>query len=105
MSPEIVTKKDYCGRQSDVWALGVILYSMLFGRTPFRAENERELYRKIAKGQFYFPDEVYKSQEEFKDLKVSGYAKNLIKKILVVNGDQRVTCDEILKDEWFKQNL
>ena len=50
MSPEIVTKKDYCGRQSDVWALGVILYSMLFGRTPFRAENERELYRKIAKG-------------------------------------------------------
>ena len=57
MSPEIVTKKDYCGKQVDVWALGIILFNMLYGRCPFRAENERELYRKIAKGSFGFPDE------------------------------------------------
>lgn len=60
---------------------------MIFGRTPFRAENERELYRKIAKGSFYFPDEVYKSQEEFSDLRVSSGAKSILKRILVVNGD------------------
>lgn len=60
---------------------------MIFGRTPFRADNERELYRKIAKGSFYFPDEAYKNQEEFRDLRVSNTVKNLIKKILVVNGD------------------
>lgn len=65
MSPEIVSKKEYCGKQVDLWALGVILYSMVFGRTPFRAENERELYRKISKGSFYFPDEVYAKHEEF----------------------------------------
>jgi len=75
---------------------------MVFGRTPFRAENERELYRKIAKGSFYFPDEVYQKQEEFRDLKVSQSLKNMFKKIFVVNGDKRPTCDEILKDEWFK---
>lgn len=60
---------------------------MIFGRTPFRAETERELYRKIAKGSFYFPDEVYKSQEEFKELRVSARVKNLLKKIIVVNAD------------------
>jgi serine/threonine protein kinase len=102
MAPEIVSKKDYCGKQADVWALGVILYSMLFGRTPFRAENERELYRKIAKAQFYFPDEVYKTTEEFKDLRVSAQAKGLIKKILVLQGDQRLNCQDILRDEWLR---
>ena len=68
MSPEIVTKRDYCGKQTDVWALGVILFSMLFGRTPFRAENERELYRKIAKGAYNYPDDQYKQEVEFRDL-------------------------------------
>ena len=57
MSPEIVTRKEYCGKQIDVWALGIILFSLVYGRTPFRAESERDLYRKIAKGVFEFPDE------------------------------------------------
>lgn len=102
MSPEIVSKKDYCGKQTDVWALGVIIFSMIYGRTPFRAENERELYRKIAKGILLFPDDHCKQQEEFRDLKVSPGAKNLLKRILVVNGDNRPTCSDILSDEWFK---
>ena len=50
MSPEIVTKKEYFGKAVDVWALGIIAFNMVYGRCPFRAENERELYRKIAKG-------------------------------------------------------
>jgi hypothetical protein len=33
---------------------------MVYGRCPFRGENERDLYRKIAKGAFNFPDEVYR---------------------------------------------
>jgi hypothetical protein len=65
---------------------------MVYGRCPFRAENERELYRKIAKGQFAFPDEVYSKQEEFAEMRVSNSLKGLLKRILVVNGDQRLTC-------------
>lgn len=47
MAPEIVSKKDYDGKAADIWALGVILFNMIYGRCPFRAETERDLYRKI----------------------------------------------------------
>ena len=102
MSPEIVSKRDYCGKQSDVWALGIMLFSLLYGRCPFRGENEKDLYRKIAKGVFAFPDETYPRPSEFTDIRVSQGAKNLVKKLLVVSAEKRLSCADILKDEWFK---
>lgn len=87
MSPEIVLKRDYCGKQADVWALGVILFNLIYGRCPFKAESERELYRKIARGVLVMPDEALAKTDEFKDFRVSKDLKALIRKILVVNGD------------------
>lgn len=84
-----------------MWALGVILFNLAFGKCPFRAENEKELYRKIARGAIVFPDEGLRT-EEYKDLKVSASLKTLIRKLLSVNGDKRPTCSETLKDDWFK---
>jgi len=100
MSPEIVKRQEYCGFKSDIWACGIILFSMMFGRTPFRAQSERELYTKIGKGNFGFPDEVYSTYEEFKSLKVSAGAKKLLKKILQVGQAKRPSAEDILSDEW-----
>lgn len=47
MSPEIVSKKDYSGDKADVWASGIILYALLTGTVPFKAQNEKDLWRKI----------------------------------------------------------
>lgn len=47
MSPELAQKRDYFGKPADIWALGVILYILLFGKLPFFAEFENDLYRKI----------------------------------------------------------
>jgi serine/threonine protein kinase len=52
MSPEIVGKREYIGSAVDIWAAGVLLYSMLCGIMPFKAANERDLYRKIQRGVF-----------------------------------------------------
>ena len=47
MSPEIVSKKDYYGPQSDIWAVGILLYTLICGTFPFKSSFEKELYRKI----------------------------------------------------------
>lgn len=36
MAPEIVKKQEYYGKPSDVWALGILLFAMLFGKFPFK---------------------------------------------------------------------
>jgi len=38
----------------DVWALGIILYKMLFGIYPFEGETRKEIFEKIKKGDFKF---------------------------------------------------
>lgn len=36
MAPELVMKKEYVGKFSDIWALGVLLYVLLCGKFPFK---------------------------------------------------------------------
>ena len=54
-APEIVQKIDYDGFKVDIWALGILLYSMLCGKFPFKSSFDKELYRKIKLGEFLMP--------------------------------------------------
>jgi predicted Ser/Thr protein kinase len=59
MPPEQVRgENDKIGPASDVYALGAILFEMLFGEVPFRAENPIELYHKIASSELTIPKTV-----------------------------------------------
>lgn len=58
MSPEIVSKKDYLGAPSDIWACGILFYVLLFGKFPFKSSFEKELYRKIQKGDLQIPKDT-----------------------------------------------
>ena len=55
MLPELVSKKEYSGPEADLWACGVVLYTMLTGLLPFTGKDEKELYRKIIKGSYSTP--------------------------------------------------
>lgn len=80
MAPEIVNKWEFRGPPSDIWALGVLLYALLCGTFPFKGQTDKELYRKITKGDFTEPDFL------------SDDAKRLLKRIMNVEPSKRPTA-------------
>ena len=54
--PEIIMDKGYTGFWSDMWSLGVILYTMVVGAVPFKANSVPELYKKIFKCDYDLPN-------------------------------------------------
>ena len=88
MAPEIVNKEKYIAQYSDIWSLGVLFYSMLYGRFPFKAQTQEELFKKINEAQVDFPE----------DIEVNDKIKILLKRIFVVVPTQRPSLQEILND-------
>jgi calcium/calmodulin-dependent protein kinase I len=91
VAPEILEGVPY-GTQVDMWSLGVIVFILLGGYPPFIENNQRELFRKIRKAQYEFHEEYWGQ--------VSQEAKDLIKGLLTVNRDKRLTSTQALKDKW-----
>ena len=90
MAPEIIANKEYAGPPADIWALGVLLYSLLAGVFPFKGTNDRELYKKISRGTFEFPASV------------KGPARDLIRGMMRLKPENRLSCCEILNQAWLK---
>ena len=76
----------------DVWALGVILYTLIFGKKPFYKKKEEELYKIIINGEYSFPENCQISED----------LKDLIKKILVIDVNERIKLDQILNHNFLK---
>ena len=90
MPPEIVLKRPYNGQMADLWSLGVLVYKLFCADFPFKGKNEKDLYKSIQKGKFkmasYTPD----------------YAKKIIISMIDLNPRRRLSCEDVLKSEWLK---
>lgn len=84
MSPQILAKQSY-NNKSDLWSIGLIFYEMIYGHTPWPANNEIQLLNNI-KGRSV-PFDSY----------ISDYSKDFIKKCLKIKEEERMNWDEAFK--------
>ena len=94
VAPEIIESKGYDAKV-DCWSLGVILYVMLCGFPPFYADDNNTLFNMIKSADYEFHSPYWDN--------VSENAKDLIKKLLVVEPSKRLSTEEILKHPWLTQ--
>ncbi|XP_022933618.1 serine/threonine-protein kinase SAPK3-like [Cucurbita moschata] len=99
IAPEVLARKEYDGKISDVWSCGVTLYVMLVGAYPFEDPEDPRDFRKtisrILSVQYSIPDYVRVSME----------CRNLLSRIFVANPAKRITIQEIKHLPWFFKNL
>ncbi|CAR27740.1 hypothetical protein ZYGR_0N02260 [Zygosaccharomyces rouxii] len=83
-APEVLSGEPFDGKPQDIWAIGVLLYTIVFKENPF-----------------YNIDEILEVNLKFHGTKgVSEECINLIKMILNKNPSQRPTIDEVYNNEW-----
>ncbi|XP_059067555.1 serine/threonine-protein kinase D6PKL1-like [Cryptomeria japonica] len=79
LAPEIVEEKGH-GNAVDWWTLGVFLYELLYGSTPFIGWDTADTISNIVDEELFFPAIPHVSLE----------AKNLIRALLVKEPDKRI---------------
>mmetsp|Transcript_940 Transcript_940/g.2604 ORF Transcript_940/g.2604 Transcript_940/m.2604 type:complete len:579 (-) Transcript_940:962-2698(-) len=94
LAPEVVS-----GTQQqatvDFWTLGIFIYEMLYGETPFKGAQQDETFRNILTQELKFPA----------DVSVSKDAKDLMRKLLTRNAAKRLGAErgasELREHKWF----
>ncbi|XWW94695.1 hypothetical protein V2A60_002641 [Cordyceps javanica] len=114
--------------QIDVWSLGVTLYCLIFARIPFLAEDEFQMFRKIATEDVYIPrrrlapvhpstspagTSLYKRQNSrpyrddndvvYED--VDNLLYDLLRQMLTKNPEKRIRLRDIKRHPWVVQGL
>ena len=93
LCPEILRSKGH-SYEVDIWAIGVCVYVMLFGRQPFDCIKTKLLYEHIKQGTYSIPSEP----------KVSSAAIDFIKATLQINPNLRPSIQELLNHPFIAGN-
>lgn len=86
MAPQVLAKEKFSSK-CDVWSLGVTIFEILYGRTPFTAKSPKELLDKLLSEKLYFPENIKKSEE----------IKNLLRSMLQVKEEDRISWLELFE--------
>ena len=93
LAPETILE-DLIGQPVDMWACGVILFILLAGYPPFWSSNDEKLLLSILQGDYTMPSPYWDN--------VSHEAKDLVRRLLIVEPSQRLTASEALNHPWMQ---
>ena len=91
MAPEIIIKNGY-NYNSDLWSVGIILYEMIHGYTPFNVLNFIDLIKEIKKKNIQIK------------MNVSEDCQQLIYSLCKTNPNERLSWNDFFNHKWFTNN-
>ncbi|XP_064459522.1 phosphorylase b kinase gamma catalytic chain, skeletal muscle/heart isoform-like isoform X2 [Ornithodoros turicata] len=99
LAPELLKASMYegapgYGRQVDIWACGVIMYTLLVGFPPFWHRKQMVMLRNIMEGKYEF------CSPEWDD--ITEAPKDLIRRLLVVDPKKRIDAKTALEHQFFQ---
>ena len=94
IAPEVL-KKNY-NEKCDIWSLGVIMYILLSARPPFGGRDDEAIMQRVAIGKYDLESPPFDE--------LSNSALDLIRKLLNIDPNERITAEQALNHPWFKEN-
>ena len=94
LAPEILEKGKGHDEKVDLWAIGIIAYTLAVGKAPFHASTKEEIYKKLRSGTYTWP-ELSATTNQSADL------RDLVSSLLVPE-EQRPLPDQIVSHSFFR---
>ena len=99
LAPEILDKHGGGhGMSVDIWSIGILAYFLAVGRAPFHAKSKDDIYEKLRKGEYTWPELTPDSNEIPEDL------RSLVSKLLVEES-RRPIPDKVVRHPFFSQGF
>ena len=93
MAPEILNYQKYTD-QADLWSVGVILYQLLTGKTPFEGKSLSDLVKNMKEEEIRIPNYIDLTTE----------CKNILFFLLQKNPQKRLSWSNFHNHPWFKNH-